>query len=177
MIQRMLLLCLCISLLLAVGTARAGTIEAPIAVRHIHRDVRAVNHDRSLLAYPAITYGWRAETTACGHGCEWRISRHWYDLRRAWDHRLARMRHPSISACWRFLARRFRYRNLAYARFVVNRESGCYWAAANPRSSARGVFQFLDTWGTLSQRLDAVWSINRAYRAVGTPGTGWSPWR
>ena len=44
------------------------------------------------------------------------------------------------------------------------RESGLRAKAANPTSSARGILQFLRSWGPESKRLDPVWSVYRIVR-------------
>ena len=44
---------------------------------------------------------------------------------------------------------------------IAYRESRFDSQAANPTSSARGLFQFLKAWGAESDRLNPVWSVYR----------------
>lgn len=75
------------------------------------------------------------------------------------------------------------------AKCIARRESGFNWDAANPRSSASGVYQFLDgTWTSTRSRLSDVVaaqeleadklnarsSVLLAIRSA--HGAGWGPW-
>lgn len=138
----------------------------------IHQEHRTANRLRQPAARPPLRYGWIAERS--GHARRLRILDYWRSVKLHAEHQLASLHHPSQAACRSFVARRFAGLDQGTALAVVERESHCYWAAQNPSSSAAGVFQFLDHWGPLTSRLDAVWSVNRAYRAV--RAGGWSPW-
>lgn len=169
-----------VSLLAVVATAAPGAppppVDDPQAVKRVHHAVKVVRAYQRVLAYPPIAYGRKAERRTCTAGCEWHLASKWHHRAVAWKALRARMAHPSLSSCWALLGRVFDPLGQGgTARMIVTRESHCYWAARNPSSSAAGVFQFLDSWGSLSQRLDAVWSIRRAERYWRVEGN-WHPW-
>lgn len=164
-----------LGLVLAVVVA-APPVEAPKAVAAIHRSVHSVQHNQRLLAMPVRGYHRGAEARGCRAGCEWSLAIIWHRIDRLWQRHRRGFTHPSTAKCWRLLERVFApYGQAGMAAMIVERESHCWWAAQNPSSTASGVMQFLDSWGSLSQRLDAVWSINRA-EAYWRVERDWHPW-
>lgn len=61
-------------------------------------------------------------------------------------------------------------------RAVISNESGWDPSAKNPTSTASGLLQFLDHWGSKSERFDPVWSINRVIRYWNEVGSLRGPW-
>ena len=146
--------------LLSALPAAASTEAARKAARH-HRSV----------AWRASDLGaWPRQRLPRGHGPYheaywWHRAYQWHRAARSASSRLDALRHPSATACYQFIDRRFGATGMAgVVHAIAARESGCHWYAQNPYSSAAGPLQFLDTWGPLSLRLDVVWSVNRAYR-------------
>lgn len=60
---------------------------------------------------------------------------------------------------------------------IIPRESGWNPKAINdaPGTTASGLLQFLNTWGSLAERLDPVWAISRAIRYYHSTGH-FDPW-
>jgi len=159
------------TLLLAASVQAAEAKRNPVTVGQHWNHVTRSYQDQVFRHYPI------PRIHRCAPGCEWGQAIDAYHRAKKWRAVRLYLAHPSIPDCWAMAYRAFWGTGLgAVAHYVIDRESGCFWNANNPYSSALGVGQMLDTWGSDAQRRDAAWSLGvmrRYFIAHGGPCTAW----
>lgn len=160
---------------LSPAIADAAITPRQSGINRAHHNHHLAHHRETLAGDPYRDIG--RIPRPCDAGCWWHRAVLWGRVATAEGARLDRLRHPSAAACYRLVARRFAGTGMARAAHdTVTRESGCRWYAQNPTSTAAGAWQFLDTWGSLADRRDVVWSTARALRAFRSQGGACPAW-